>query len=273
VALRIRLRLLLLNARTRVEEALREGEKPVAGPFPVCPKSRRRGFQMGKVTNCLIHGAFAALLGVVSSHVAEAQVADERSVLTTSEPVDVGSVTLPPGTYLIRVVSLLDDRSMVQVTNVERSKVFASVLATPHPILASEEIPSSRYIYYVTAAGQPKALRTWFAPDTGIGQDIVYPRRRALELAAAAKTPVIAAPDEVKEAEYKTAPLSVVTAEQQVTPYTAPEKAPAPAPVVVAEAQPRELPKTASHVPLFAALGLLSLGGAFGLRTFANRPS
>ena len=96
-----------------------------------------------------------------------------------------------------------------------------------------------------------------------------------MELAVVAKAPVIAIPDEAKEAEYKSVPLTVVTPEQQVKPYEAPvvvQKAPEPAPpVVVAEARPAEqLPKTASHVPLFAALGLLSLGGAFGLRILSE---
>jgi hypothetical protein len=95
-----------------------------------------------------------------------------------------------------------------------------------------------------------------------------------MELAAATKVPVIAIPDEVKEADYKSVPLAVVTPEQQVKPYEVAvvQKAPEPAPPVVAEARPlKQLPTTASRVPLFAALGLLSVGGAFGLRAFANR--
>ncbi len=193
-----------------------------------------------------------------------------------TEPLEVGNFTLPPGNYVIRVVDLQSGRNTIQVTNADQTKVFATVLATPHPILVGEMAPSSRYIYYNTAPGQPKALRTWFARDTTNGQDIVYPKRRALELAAAAKEPVIFVPDEVKETEYKTAPLTLVTADQTVKPYEAPvvmvKKAPEPAPVAVAEASPeKELPRTASHVPLYAALGLLSLGAAFGLRAFANR--
>jgi hypothetical protein len=167
------------------------------------------------------------------------------------------------------------NRNMIQVTNVEQTKVFASVLATPHVIREGEAAPSSRYIYYATAAGQPRALRTWFARDTTNGQDIIYPKQRAMELAALAKEPVIAIPDEVKEAEYKSVPLTIVTPERQVRPYEQPvvvvQKAPEPAPIMVAEARPSELPRTASHVPLFAAMGLLSLGGALGLRALTNR--
>jgi hypothetical protein len=231
---------------------------------------------MKKLMTCLALGTFATLLGVVSAPVAYAQSDRENSTFTVTEPLEVGGFTLPPGTYLIKVVMLANNRNTIQVSNVEETKVFANVLATPHPIRANEEVPLSRYTYYATAAGQPKALRTWFARDTANGQDIIYPKRRAMELAAAAKEPVIFIPDEAKETEYKTVPLIVVTPDQTLKPYEAPvvvvQKAPEPAPVVVAEASPeKELPRTASHVPLYAALGLLSLGAAFGLRAFANR--
>jgi hypothetical protein len=221
-------------------------------------KNLMRGFALG---------TFAAFLGVASTP-AYAQTDREISSFTVAEPVDVGAFTLPPGTYLIKVVQLQSGRNMIQFSNVEQTKIFANVLATPHPILSEEVMPSSRLIYYATPEGQRKALRTWFASDTSSGQDIIYPKRRALELAAAVKEPVIAIPDDVKEAEYKSVPLTVVTPEQQVKPYEA------PAPTLVAEAVPaKELPRTASHVPLFAALGLLSLGGAFGLRALTNRAS
>lgn len=229
---------------------------------------------MKKLMTCLVLGACATLLGVASP--ASAQSDNENSTFTVTEPIDVGAFTLEPGTYLIKVVLLESNRNVIQVTNVEQTKVFANVLATPHPIRADEGVPSSRYIYYTTAAGQPKALRTWFARDTTNGQDIIYPKRRAMELAAMAREPVIAIPDDVKEAEYKSVPLTIVTPEQQVKPYEAPlvvvQKAPEPAPIAVAEARPEtQLPKTASRVPLYAALGLLSLGAALGLRAIANR--
>lgn len=223
-------------------------------------------------------GTLAAFLGVAYTPAATAQINTEKSLFTLAEPMDVGGFVLEPGTYRIKVVELDSDRNVVQVTNETGSRVFATVLATPHVIRTDEAIPESRFVYYPAIGGQPKALRTWFAPDTPYGQDIIYRKRHAMELAVVAKAPVIAIPDEAKEAEYKSVPLTVVTPEQQVKPYEAPvvvQKAPEPAPpVVVAEARPAEqLPATASHVPLFAALGLLSLGGAFGLRIFSNRVS
>jgi hypothetical protein len=222
---------------------------------------------MKKLMTGLALGAFAALL-VVTSPAALAQSERENSTFTVTEPVDVGSFTLQPGTYLIKVVTLESNRNMIQVTNEDQTNVFASVLATPHKLAANEAAPTSRYVYYATEPGQRKALRTWFARDTTNGQDIVYSQKRAMEIAVVAKAPVIAIPDDVKETEYKSATLTVVTPQQEVRPYEQ------PAPVaMIAEAPPaRKLPATASTVPLYAALGLLCVGGAVGARVL-SRPA
>lgn len=185
---------------------------------------------------------------------------------TVTEPIDVGAFTLPPGTYLIKVVMLESNRNMIQVTNEEQTKVFANVLATPHAIVANEAAPTSRYVYYPAAPGQRRALRTWFARDTMNGQDIVYPKRRATELAVVAKVPVPAIPDDVKETEYKSVSVTVVTPEQ-VKPY----EEPAP-PVMIAEARPpAQLPATSTRLPFSVVLGLLCVGGAIGARVLSKQ--
>lgn len=222
---------------------------------------------MKKLLTSLALGGFVAL--VAASAPAYAQSERENSTFTVTEPVDVGSYTLQPGTYLIKVVVLESNRNLVQVTNEDQTKIFASVLATPHAITANEAAPTSRYVYYATAPGQRKALRTWYARDTTNGQDIVYSKQRAMQIAAVAKAPVIAIPDDVKETEYKSAPLTVVTPEQQVKPY----EEPAPAVMLATRPPVRHLPATASHLPLLGALGLLSLGGGLGLRILSTRVS
>ena len=229
---------------------------------------------MKKLMSCLALGACAMLLAVATAPAAFAQSDPQQGTFTLTEPLDVGTVTLQPGTYLIRVVLIDSNRDMLQVTSPDRSKVFATVLSRPHVILDDEVMPESRYVVWATTPGQPQALKTWYARDRTTGHDIVYPQGRAIELAAAAKESVIAIPDAVTETEYKTAPFLVVTPDKTVKPYDAmaaqtPKR---PAPVTVAEARPSEqLSKTASRVPLFAGLGLLSLAGAFGLRALANR--
>lgn len=224
---------------------------------------------MTKLTRWLALGAFAALIGVACTPGANAQMNTEKSALTLTEPLDVGGTLLQPGTYIIKALELTYNRHFVQVTDETGTKVFVTVIAVPHLVKMSEIVPESRYTYYPAVAGQPKALRTWYAPDTEHGRDIIYPKQRAIELAVAVKEPVVAIPDNTKEAEFKTVPLVVVTPERTVKPYQAPAP---PPPVAVAENVPaKTLPKTASRVPLYAALGLLSLGGALSLRALSNR--
>lgn len=216
--------------------------------------------------SCLVLSALAALLTLPTTTVV-AQSERENSTFAITEPIEVGAFTLQPGTYLIKVVMLTSNRNMIQVSNVEQTKVYANVLATPHPIRPNEVNASTRYVYYPAVPGQMRVLRSWFARDTSNGQDIVYPKKRATELAALAREPVIAVPDEVKEAEFKTVPLAIVTPEKEIKGYEEPA-------AVVAEARPApRLPATASQVPLAAALAFLSLGGALALRAVARHVS
>jgi len=213
----------------------------------------------------------AAAVAVMVASPVTAQIEKEKSIFTATESIQVGSKVVPPGTYMIRVVPLSYNRNLVQVTSEDGSKIFASALATPHPKKDDEQIPSSRFVYYPTADGQVKALRTWFAPSTPYGQDIVYPKTRASELAIASKENVIAIPEETKEAEYKTVPYTTITREGSETAYTAPEpetkiaQVAPPARIDTAPVAPA-LPRTASDVPLVTLIGLASVGAAIALR-------
>jgi len=226
---------------------------------------------MKKLMIGLSLGAFATLLAAAPTSSALAQSLPEEATFTVTEPLDVGTITLQPATYHIKVVKIDSNKDMLRVMDAEQTKIFTTVLTRPYTITMGETVPESRYIVWSTPPGQPRVLRTWFASDRSIGHEIVYSQKRATELAALAKESVIAIPDEVTEDTYPTAPLLVVTPERQVKPYEPRLAQAEPAPLQVAEA--RELPRTASRVPLFAALGLLSLAGAFGLRALVNRAS
>jgi hypothetical protein len=118
----------------------------------------------------------------------------------------------------------------------------------------------------VATTGQPKALRTWYPAGTKTGRDIVYPRKRAMELAGISHETIPSVPDETQVTDLKTVPLTPIVPERVAEPRPAEPKPAA----MIAEATP-ELPRTASHEPLYAGLGLLSLGGALALRLFARR--
>ncbi|MDP2959397.1 MAG: hypothetical protein Q8N53_23465, partial [Longimicrobiales bacterium] len=215
---------------------------------------------MKKLMTCLALGAFATLLAAAPTSSALAHSQPEEATFVVTEPLDVGTVTLQPATYHIKVVKIDSNKDMLRVMDAEQTKIFTTVLTRPYPITMGEVIPESRYVVWSTPAGQPQVLRTWFAADRSIGHEVVYSQKRAMELAAIARERVIAVPDEVTEDTYSTAPLLIVTPERQVKPYEPRLAEREPAPLQVAET--RELPETASRVPLFAALGLLSLAGA-----------
>ena len=206
----------------------------------------------------------------------------EVSTLPVSEPLDVGGTILQPGTYLIRVVSPRADRNTVQITSLDRQTVYATVLTVPHELEPNEEIPNTTFVYFPAGEGQPRALRTWFAPDaaSGVGHDIVYEEGRARQLARLANQNVVTYRGE------QTADLNVITPTDTFEPY----RAPAPAPVAttrvetsttvnttplesttvntapMTSAAPVEMPRTASKLPLVALLGLMSLAAALVVR-------
>lgn len=169
---------------------------------------------MKKLMTCMALGAFATLLAAAPTRSALAQSQPEEATFVVTEPLDVGTVTLQPATYHIKVVKIDSNKDMLRVMDAEQTKIFTTVLTRPYPITMGEVIPENRYVVWSTPPGQPRVLRTWFASDRSIGHEIVYSQRRAGELAAIAREPVIAVPDEVTEDTYATAPLLIVTPER-----------------------------------------------------------
>jgi hypothetical protein len=122
----------------------------------------------------------------------------------------------------------------------------------------------------------PEALRAWFYPGDNFGQEFVYPKARAIQLAQVEKIAVPAvALETLDDDAIKTAPIVAVTPEQkevevvtviQTTPPVAAVETPAPAPVASVAAETEELPHTASNLPLIALLGGLFISLALGLK-------
>jgi hypothetical protein len=135
-------------------------------------------------------------------------------------------------------------------------------------------------------AGAPNPIRAWFYPGANWGEEFVYPKTRAVELAKVTKTPVLALQAEVPVEVAKPEEPVVVTQLQQapvmaikptgetveVAQVIQTEPVPAAATTVAAAPNyPAELPATASSLPLIALCGLLALGGAFGIRSMRKQ--
>ncbi|HYI13667.1 MAG TPA: hypothetical protein VEK57_31795 [Thermoanaerobaculia bacterium] len=203
------------------------------------------------MSRLLLTSAFALLLMVP----AFAQT-PEVSTLPVDEPLDVGGTILQPGVYTIRVVPTLGDRNRVQITSPDLSTIYATLLTVPHDLEPNEEIPNTRLVFFPAGEGQPRALRTWFPPNTAMnaGHDIVYEASRASQLARLASAPVVTYRGELAD----NTELQVVTPAETFEPYRA------PAPAMTSAAV--EMPNTAGKVPLLALFGLLSLAAAAVVR-------
>src|SRR4029077_17402605 len=115
----------------------------------------------------------------------------------------------------------------------------------------------------------PEALRAWFYPGDNFGQEFVYPKVRAIQLAQVAKVAVPAvAADDLDDNVMRTIPIVAVTPEQkEVEVATVIQTTP------VAVKETEELPQTGSSMPLIALLGGLSISVALGLKLFLKLAS
>lgn len=196
----------------------------------------------------------------------------ETSTLPVTEPLDVGGTILQPGNYVIRIVPTVGDRNRVQVLSTDLSKVYATVLTVPHDLEPGEEVPNTTFVYFPAGEGQPRALRTWFAPNSAMqaGHDIVYEESRAKQLARLAEGNVVAYRGEMTD----NTQLEVVTPQQTVETYTwtAPSTTRTTTTTTTTpmtssvRSEPVEMPRTAGTTPLLALLGLVAVGGAVAVR-------
>ena len=237
----------------------------------------------------------AALLGSMFIPSAMADDWNRKTTVTFSGPVEIPGVhlqgwgVLPAGTYVFKIMDSSSDRHIVQIFNQDETTVYATILAIANYRLKATD--KTVITFRERPAGEPEALRAWFYPGRNWGEEFVYPKARAIELAKTTNTAVLFTPveiplevavpiksvDEPVVAELKQAPIMAVQPTGQevqlaevVTPPPAEAQiASAPEPVV-AETEPA-LPATASPLPLIGLLGLLSLGAAFAVRVVATR--
>ena len=242
-------------------------------------------------------GALAAVTAAPAA--AQGIVEDRLTYVTFSGPVAIPGTTLPAGTYALRLADSQSDRHIVQVMDKAQMKLYATLLAVPatrpeptgDPVITFKETPSD----------QPPAVHYWYYAGELSGNELVYPKNQALQIARASGQPVMAVDTDSKDIDdWKKGEVSRVTPEmanadeQPASPAPAAATATQP-PSTTAEpaaqaqaaqpnppastpdttpAEPRpaatsgrtELPKTASRLPMIGLIGLFALGGALTLR-------
>src|SRR5204862_187557 len=142
--------------------------------------------------------SFIALCTVFSNTVLAQQGWDKRTMVTFSAPVEIPGISaqvLPAGTYVFRLMDSPSDRHIVQIFSKDERHLYANILAIPNWRLK----PTDKTVmtFAERRAGEPQAIRAWFYPGDNFGQEFVYPKTKAIELAKVAKVPVLYIPDEV----------------------------------------------------------------------------
>lgn len=219
----------------------------------------------------------------------------KRTVITINDPIQLPTMVLPAGTYVIKLLDSPSNRDIVQIFDKDEQHLLTTILALPNYRLT----PTGKtvFTFWETPAGNPPAVRAWFYPGDNYGQEFVYPKGLSTQIASNNKenVPTTAAQsaDEMKTAPVTATDQSGQQSELNQQAYTAPEPAPAPAaappppapepapaPEPVAQAPapepqpepaPSELPQTASPLPLIGLAGLISMGGFFALRRATSR--
>ncbi len=224
------------------------------------------------VSSSQIRILFAAMMAVLLfPFVVRGDQWDRRTIVTINEPFEIPGKVLSAGKYVFKLFDSASDRNIVQIFNDREDKVYATIIAIPSYRLNPPD--KTDITFWERAENAPPAIRTWFSPGDQYGEEFVYPKVKALEIAKKNDQPVLAMPSATPNiaGELKKAPLFALTPlnkKIQIAQVTAPPNIPSKAKTPVAQAteKPTELPHTASNLPLFLLLGLFSLSGGFLLR-------
>ena len=136
-----------------------------------------------------------ALMFATLSTNANASEWNRKTVVTISGPIEIPGVhlagwgTLPAGTYVFKVMDSQSNRHIVQIFSQDEKTIYATILAVPNYRLKATD--KTVLTFTERPVGEPEALRAWFYPGRNWGEEFVYPKARAMELAKATNTPVL----------------------------------------------------------------------------------
>ena len=228
----------------------------------------------------LLGGAMAATGGAQDMN------SRDRTYFTFSTAIQVPGHRLTAGKYMFQLLDSPGNRHVVQVYNAQGTRLLANLMALPNERIR----PADKTVVtlFATPSSKPYAIRSWFYPGRTVGHEFVYPKRQAEEIARATRQSVLAVDADssitaVRPSESRQASRTDVPAEPQTrlspsvgtaraeTPQARDAQAPSAGPAAASttpQSKPdRELPDTASNLPLTLFVGLVALGGASLVRS------
>ena len=257
-------------------------------------------------------GAMAVAALLASSAQAQDVAPVKRlTILTFSGPVQLPGKTLAAGTYRFEMADINNAAHTVRVLNEDGSEVIGTFPTIPTTTTTRDISSQETLVMFAERpAGSPQAAKEWYYPGRSIGEEFVYPKDQAMEIAKANNTSVAAFDDnkevvridptgavtegerqaETAEARTGVAPAAAVSQAPAPEQRSAAAQAPAsvqtqaspqnqavgtagqsPAPAAQAAPARTELPRTASQLGLIQVLSGLSLVGALGVRRLIRR--
>jgi hypothetical protein len=106
---------------------------------------------------------------------------DKKTIFTFNAPVEVPGKVLTPGSYVFKLLNTQADRHIVQVYDKDQRHLIGTFLTIPDYRMKPPDKPL--ITFEERAAGAPEAIKSWFYPGDNYGNEFVYPKNRAQELA------------------------------------------------------------------------------------------
>jgi len=234
------------------------------------------------------------LSGLVFVPTSQADEMNKETILTFNQPVEIPGTVLRPGTYVVERATPGGNPDVVQFLNKDRNHVYATVIAVPTEATIVPEKPTITFAERRT--GAPEAIERWYYPGDITGEQFLYPKNNlmAANMGYETATRSVPAPSPSEnQAENQPAPAPQAEqqpasgptesaqmrnpSENQTAPNAAEQKSPRAqensSTTTQTETQTqttttqRQLPQTASDLPLLLLAGTGTLLAGLGLKS------
>jgi hypothetical protein len=150
--------------------------------------------------------AVAAMFCAVVANAAstgEARAAEpaKQTPFSTNGPIEVPGMMVETGRYIFKLIEPEPERNVLQVFETvqlwtgDGTRLLSTMLTMPNYDLPATD--KTVFSFFERGPKQPKALRLWFAPGRNYGQEFVYPKAQAVELAKSVGRAVLSMPPEL----------------------------------------------------------------------------
>jgi len=125
----------------------------------------------------------------VSAH---ADMSDQATQITFSQPVQIPGQVLPAGTYWFLLANISEQQDVVQIYNSDRSKLYATLETAS--IERQEATDGTEVKLAEQESSKPDALVAWFYPGETTGHEFLYPKDQEKQLSQDSQQTVVATP-------------------------------------------------------------------------------